>query len=457
MLKRKIDKYLLEWKNDENHLPLILTGARQIGKTTSIREFASSNYESVIEINFFEEPKYKSIFNNGYSPKDVIKEISTLNPEFEFIPKKTLIFFDEVQQYMDATTSLKFFAEDGNYDVICSGSALGVAYKEVSSVSVGFKQDKQMYSLDFEEFLWAKGYSDKQIEDLKNNILNLEPYSINIMNTFNKLFFEYILTGGMPKVVNRYIESDNFSGLLDMQKQILKDYDDDITKYVKGLDVAKVRNVYRHIAFQLGKDNHKFQITKLGHGARANQYVGCQEWLSDAGVANVCYCLNDLSLPIKGNENQDNYRLYFADTSLLLASLDEESQDDLRTNKNLGVYKGSMYENFAGEALRKQGYDLYFYKSEDARTELDFVIRVKNNIVPIEIKSNKGTSRSLNAVIEDKNISEITYGIKFSNNNIGYSNNIITLPFFSLFLLKDALKKRDNTKLGQLIEKISNK
>ena len=450
MLKRKIDVFLEEWKNRE-HNPLIIKGARQIGKTTSIMEFAKKNYESVIEINFISNPEYIQIFKSGFNVDSIILELSILNPNLKFVPNNTLIFFDEVQEYMDATTSLKFFALDKRFDVICSGSALGVKYNKVKSVAVGFKEDYTMYSLDFEEFLWAKGYEDNIINSLFNNVLDLKPYSDLVLDKMNSLFMEYILVGGMPKIVSTYIEQGNYSGIPNRQNQLYQDYLDDIRKYVEGLDASRVENMYLHVASQLGKDNPKFQITKLGHGARANQYEGCAQWLSDAGVVNICYCLNSLTLPLKGNENPNNYRLYFADTSLLIASMDEESRKDLLVSKNLGVYKGALYENFAAEALMKQGYELFFYRSEDSRTELDFLIRLKDSIVPIEIKANKGSARSLNAVIEDKKIDEIKYGIKFSNNNIGVANNMLTLPFFTLFMLKSVITNMKDTKFEEFV------
>ncbi len=451
MLRRKIELYLETWKN-RNHKPLIIKGARQIGKTTSILNFARRNYSSVIYINFYESPEYKQIFNDGYGVDNIIHNLSFMRPDLQFIPNNTLIFFDEIQEYMDATTSLKFFSIDGNYDVICSGSSLGVKYKNVSSVSVGYKEDLEMFSLDFEEFLWANGYSDEQINTLLiDNILKLKPYSSLILNQMNKLFLDYIIVGGMPAIVNHYIETKTFSNLLDMQKQLLKDYDDDIGKYANGLESSRIRNIFRHIAPQLGKDNHKFQITKLGHGARSYQYKGCEEWLSDAGVINTCYCLNQLELPLKGNENQENYRIYFSDTSLLLASLDDESQNDLRFNKNLNVYKGALYENFCAEALRKQGYELHYYRSEDSRTELDFLLRIKDNIVPIEVKAGKSKARSLSAVINDDSIPSIQYGIKYSMNNIGAENHIITLPYFTLFLLKQVISEMNDTPLQDYI------
>jgi len=445
MLKRKIDVFLQEWKNRE-HNPLIIKGARQIGKTTSIMEFAKKNYESVIEINFISNPEYIQIFKGGFDVDSVVLELSILNPNLKFIPNNTLIFFDEVQEYMDATTSLKFFALDKRFDVICSESS-----PIVNDTSIGFKEDYTMYSLDFEEFLWAKGYEDNIINSLFNNALELKPYSDLVLDKMNSLFMEYILTGGMPKIVSTYISQGNYSGIPDRQKQLYQDYLDDIRKYVEGLDASRVENMYLHVASQLGKENPKFQITKLGHGARANQYEGCAQWLADAGVVNIGYCLNSLSLPLKGNENPNNYRVYFADTSLLIASMDEESRKDLLVSKNLGVYNGALYENFAAEALIKQGYDLLFYRSEDSRTELDFLIRIKDNIVPIEIKANKGSARSLNTVIDDKKIDEIKYGIKFSNNNIGVANNVLTLPFFTIFMLKRVITNMKDTKFEEFV------
>ena len=440
MLKRKVDVFLQEWKNRE-HNPLIIKGARQIGKTTSIMEFAKKNYESVIEINFISNPEYIQIFKGGFDVDSVVLELSILNPNLKFIPNNTLIFFDEVQEYMDATTSLKFFALDKRFDVICSESS-----PIVNDTSIGFKEDYTMYSLDFEEFLWAKGYEDNIINSLFNNALELKPYSDLVLDKMNSLFMEYILTGGMPKIVSTYISQGNYSGIPNRQ-----DYLDDIRKYVEGLDASRVENMYLHVASQLGKENPKFQITKLGHGARANQYEGCAQWLADAGVVNIGYCLNSLSLPLKGNENPNNYRVYFADTSLLIASMDEESRKDLLVSKNLGVYKGALYENFAAEALIKQDYDLLFYRSEDSRTELDFLIRIKDNIVPIEIKANKGSARSLNTVIDDKKIDEIKYGIKFSNNNIGVANNVLTLPFFTIFMLKRVITNMKDTKFEEFV------
>ena len=295
-LHRKVNEFLMRWKQNPERMPLIIKGARQIGKTSSIKYFAES-YKHFVEINFITEPQYLKIFSSGYSPENVIKEISLINPEFEFVPNETLIFFDEMQACPDCATCLKFFKIDGRYDVICSGSLLGINYEEITSVSVGFKEDYQMNSLDFEEFLWAKGYSQNQIESMYTHIKNTEPFSENEFDVWMNCFKEYMITGGMPHIVNKFIEQNNFSGILQDQIQILKAYEEDILKYAKGLDKAKIKNVYTHIPAFLAKENKRYQITKIASGARNREYIGTIDWLKDAGIVNVCYNLAQPELP----------------------------------------------------------------------------------------------------------------------------------------------------------------
>ena len=343
LLRRKVDKFLMDWKNNPDRKPLIIKGARQIGKTRSIEWFASQNYKCVVQINFVEQTKYKGIFDDGFEVDTIIKNISLLNPDIKFVPGSTLFFFDELQACPNCATSLKFFKLDGRFDVICSGSLMGINYKEIESNSVGYKEDYEMYSMDFEEFLWAKGYSEEFIDDLYAHMLEIKPLANLQMDVLFDLFRDYVTIGGMPEVVNTYIKNNNFSGTLGIQKQLLTDYEEDITKYVDGLDKAKVKAVYNHISTFLAKENKRFLITKIGQNARNRDYVGCVEWLADAGVINVCYCLNLPELPLKGNYDPKLYKIYFKDTGLLIASLDEEAQEDLRANKNLGTYKGAIY------------------------------------------------------------------------------------------------------------------
>lgn len=441
-LKRKIDDYLIEWKNSENKLPLIIKGARQIGKTNSIRNFGNNNYKTFIEINFALQPQFKTIFEEGFEVDNIIKNITLKMPELELSENKTLIFFDEMQDCVSVATSLKAFREDGRYDVICSGSLMGINYKEIESNSVGNKEDYIMSSLDFEEFLWAKGYNDDQIEDLYKHMVDLQPLSNLQYDVMMSNFKEYMIVGGMPAIVNQFVKNKNFSGILKMQKQILLDYEEDITKYAGGLDKTKILNCYRKIPVFLGNENKKFQISKIVDGARNREYVGVIEWLANAGIVNISYAMEQACLPLKGNYNPDNYRLYFADTGLLIGSLDEEVQEDLRNNENMNTYKGAIYENIVGDMLVKEGYDLYFYKDDSKKIEMDFMVRDKDSLIPIEVKANNNATVSLNNLINSNLYKDIKYGIKLCNKNIGYNGKFYTFPYFLSFLLKKYLKEK---------------
>lgn len=441
-MKRKIDTFLIEWKNNPDKKPLIVKGARQIGKTRSIEWFGNQNYQSVISINFVEQKKYKEIFNDGFEVDTILKNISLLNPDFKFIPGDTLFFFDELQACPNCATSLKFFKLDGRFDVICSGSLMGINYKEIESNSVGYKDDFEMHSMDFEEFLWAKGYSDDFIKELYMHMLHIEPFSSLQMEILLELFRDYVILGGMPEVVNTYIRNKNFSGTLKIQKQLLKDYEEDITKYVEGLDKAKVKAVYNHISTFLAKENKRFQITKIAKNARNRDYIGCVEWLADAGVINICYCMNQPELPLKGNYDPKLYKIYFKDTGLLIASLDEEAQEDLRANKNLGTYKGAIYENIVGDMLVKQGYQLFYYNTDKPALEMDFFIRDADSLIPVEVKANDGATASLNKLLKEDKYSDVKYGIKLCYKNIGFNGQFYTFPYFLTFLLKRFVAER---------------
>ena len=435
-LRRKIDDFLVKWKSDEKHRPLIVKGPRQVGKTESIRRFANAEYENVIEINFVEQPKYKMIISDGFATDSIIKNISLLDTTKRFVSGKTMIFFDELQEFPEIATALKFFAIDGRFDVICSGSMLGINYHRIESNSVGYKTDFEMYSLDFEEFLWAKGYGDNQISDILNHMNNLVPFNQLEIDLWHSLFIDYCILGGMPAVVREYISRGTFEGSLEIQRQLLADYKEDIRKYAEGVDQTRILNVFNQIPVQLAKDNKKFQISKVASGARFKDYRGCIEWLCDAGMINICHCLNFPELPLKGNYDDLKYKLYFCDTGLLVAMLDEEAQEDLRANKNLGVYKGALFENIVGEALTKSGYGLYYYKRENSTLEEDFFIRTADELIPVEVKAANGKAKSLTTLINNTRYSDISHGIKLISGNIGCENGIYTFPYFCTFLLK---------------------
>ena len=441
-LKRKIDDFLMEWKNNSDKKPLIIRGPRQVGKTESVRKFASENYGQVVEINFIEEPKYKIITESGYSTNEIIKSISLLDNSKKFVPNETLIFFDEIQDFPEIATALKFFCMDGRFDVICSGSMFGINYNRIESNSVGYKTDYTMYSMDFEEFLWTKGY-DSAADEILEHMNLLKPFSTVEMNVYNSLFLDYCILGGMPAVVRQYIEKGTFEGILDVQRQLLKDYQEDIKKYADGVDKTRILNIFRHIPVQLAKENKKFQISKVASGARFKDYRGCIEWLDEAGLINICYCMQVPELPLGGNYDDTKYKIYFKDTGLLIAMLDEEAQDDLRVNKNMNVYKGGLYESIVGEALVKSGCKLYYYKKENSTLEEDFFLRTKTKLIPVEVKAANNKSKSLSTLIESEKYSEISYGIKLCNRNIGFENNIYTFPHFCTFLLKRYLKDKE--------------
>ena len=443
MLKRKIDKYLEEWKASVDKKPLIVKGARQVGKTASIRYFGEKYYNNIVEINFALQPKYKQIFADGYEVDSIIKNITLLNPTLVVVPHETLLFFDELQEYPDCATSLKSFKQDGRYDVICSGSLMGLYYQQIESNSVGYKTDYEMYSLDFEEFLWAKGYDEHFINDLYQHMVELKPLSNMQMDVLGGLFSDYMILGGMPEVVNRYIESGQFSGLLQLQRQLLQDYEEDITKYASGFDKAKVLAVYRHITTFLAAENKRFQVTKIARGARNREYIGAVEWLANAGIINICYCLQTPSLPLKGNYDAKLYKVYYRDTGLLIASLDEEAQEDLRANRNFGTYKGAIFENIVADMLAKQGYDLYYYRSESPSLEMDFFVRDAQSLIPVEVKAKDNATVSLNRLIssDKEKYDDIQYGIKLCNKNIGFNGKFYTFPYFLTFLLRRFLKR----------------
>ncbi len=441
-LKRKIDDYLKAWKDNPKHMPLIVKGARQIGKSESILNFANKEYDNVIYINFALEKKFTTIVEDGYDVNSIIKNISFIDPLKKFNEPNTVIIFDEIQDYPDIATSLKSFCIDKKYDVICSGSLLGINYKKIHSNSVGYKTDIEMYSMDFEEFLWALGYTNNQIDIVLNNMLNFKPLSNTQFETFKRLFLDYCVLGGMPAIVSSYVENKNFSNTLDLQRQIILDYEEDVRKYAEGLDQTKIISVYRSIPVQLAKENKKFQYSLVSRNARSREYIGCIEWLADAGIASLCHCLNFPELPLKGNFDINKFKIYVPDTGLLIANLDKEAQDDLRQNKNLGVYKGALYENFIAEALRKQDYALYYYKKDEGSLEQDFFIRSKNELIPIEVKAKSSKANSMLNLINNSKYKDIKHGIKFSNNNIGYSDYIITFPYFCAFMLSRFMEKQ---------------
>jgi predicted AAA+ superfamily ATPase len=297
--------------------------------------------------------------------------------------------------------------------------------------------------MDFEECLWATGYGSDVVNDLLSHMRSVTPFNQTDMNVFGGLFMDYCLLGGMPEVVRSFVEKGTFEGTLALQRSLIADYKEDIKKYVEGIDKTRVLNVFNSIPVQLAKENKKFQISKVASGAKFKDYWGCIEWLDDAGMVNLCHCLHTPELPLRGNFEEKKYKIYFKDTGLLVANLDDESQEDLRANRNMNVYKGALYENIVAEILSKQGYELFYYKKENSTLEQDFFVRTKKTLVPVEVKAKAGTAKSLSTLVKSDAYPDITTGIKFSAGNVGFQNNIYTFPYFCVFLLKRYLSGVD--------------
>jgi len=435
-LRRKIDEFLKTWKQTPGHMPLIIKGARQIGKTESILHFAEKEYANVVNINFALESGYKTITSDGYEVDRILRNITLIDPSKRFVAGNTLILFDEIQEHPDIATTLKAFRIDGRFDVICSGSLLGINYRRIHSNSVGNKQDYEMFSMDFEEFLWAKGYSDATILEILSHMTEQRPFSDTEFMVFRRLFLDYCVLGGMPAVVRQYIETGLFTGSKDIQEQIRLDYEEDIRKYAEGLDQTKIIGIYRNVPVQLAKENKKFQYSKVSPSARAREYSGCIDWLRDAGVVLQCFCLGFPELPLKGNYDETKFKLYYPDTGLLVSALDDEAQEDLRVNKNLGVYKGALYENMVAEALYKQNFGLFYYMNDTATLEADFFVRTQDSLIPVEVKAGQNKAASLRTLIQSDRYKDVSFGIKFGDYNIGCSDCVETFPWFCAFLLK---------------------
>ncbi len=435
-LRRKIDEFLKTWKQTPGHMPLIIKGARQIGKTESILHFAEKEYANVVNINFALESGYKTITSDGYEVDRILRNITLIDPSKRFVAGNTLILFDEIQEHPDIATTLKAFRIDGRFDVICSGSLLEINYRRIHSNSVGNKQDYEMFSMDFEEFLWAKGYSDATILEILSHMTEQRPFSDTEFMVFRRLFLDYCVLGGMPAVVRQYIETGLFTGSKDIQEQIRLDYEEDIRKYAEGLNQTKIVGIYRNVPVQLAKENKKFQYSKVSPSARAREYSGCIDWLRDAGVVLQCFCLGFPELPLKGNYDETKFKLYYPDTGLLVSTLDDEAQEDLRVNKNLGVYKGALYENMVAEALYKQNFGLFYYMNDTATLEADFFVRTQDSLIPVEVKAGQNKAVSLRTLIQSERYKDVSFGIKFGDYNIGCSDCVETFPWFCAFLLK---------------------
>ncbi len=438
MLNRKIYNKLLDWKQQPDHKPLVVRGCRQCGKTYSVLEFARKNYKQVIYFNFFERKELKSIFADSLQIDDIMLNTSVvMHIANKFKAGQTCLIFDEVQECPEARASLKFFKLDGRFDVICTGSLLGVrGYREnPSSIPVGYESHIDMYPLDFEEFLWANGLDESVVERLKQCLESQTPIPEAIHLQMRQLLLRYVVVGGMPEVVNDFVANKNMNSVIQKQREIIETYRDDMIKYAARDIKANIIDCFDSIPRQLSKENKKFQYSVIKKGGRADKFENCLRWIEDAGIIKRCYNLSVTQLPFKGNSIPDVFKVYMVDTGLFVSMLDDGTQYDILQG-NLHIYKGAIFENLMADILTKMGRQLYYYH-KDKGIELDFMIRYKGQSTPLEIKATNGNAKSLKTVMAHPEKYDVTQAIKLADCNIGYENNILTLPLYMVFLLTE--------------------
>ena len=435
MLKRKMYQFLLDWKSSKGKECLLIKGARQTGKTFIVEEFGAKEYKSFVEINFLKSPGLKAIFDGDLSADAIYSKMSAHLPGTRFTKGDTLVFLDEIQKCASARTALKFLAEDGRYDVIASGSLLGLHYgqdadeevEEVESVPVGFERQVIMYSLDFEEFLWAYGYEQETVDYLRSFFERREKVPADINEKFESILREYIVVGGMPEAVQKFVDTKDFNEVQIVQEKILASYDDDISNHAKGAEKVKIRACYDSLPRQLARENKKFKYSEVDKRGNARKYGDSVMWLKDSNLVHVCYNVSEPYIPLTGNSKNDEFKLYLNDSGLLLAKYGMQTKLLVLTKKLLGNAKGGIYENVISEMLIKRGYNLNYFKTQNSSTELEFLVEQNGEVVPIEVKAGNSSTVSLNNFITNYHPS-VAY--KLIDGNIGVSDGKITLPHY---------------------------
>ena len=439
MLRRKIEKTLSDWKNTPNHKPLILKGCRQCGKTFSVLDFAKKNYEHVVYLNFFVNPQYASVFSGSLEVDNITMLLSALmGKDAIFEAGKTILILDEIQDCPDARTALKFFKLDGRYDVIGTGSLLGVkgyGDKEPKSIPVGYETVIDMTPLDFEEFLWANGISEQIITLLHTHLQNQTPVPDALHARMRELLLQYTVVGGMPDVVQTFVDSRRMDEVLQLQRDIVRSYEDDMVKYADKKDKAVIKECFQSIPKQLSKENKKFQYSVVKKGATASKFAGSLQWIEDAGIIARCYNLFITELPLDGNADQDTFKVYMRDTGLFVSMLEDGTQFDILQGNLLG-YKGAIFEGLIADIFSKMGRKLYYFHKESG-LEVDFIIRYKGACTLVEVKANTGNVKSTKTVLRHPEKYHVTQAIKLGDYNIGLSEQILTLPLYMAFLLRE--------------------
>ena len=448
MLRRKIETFFNEWKKSTDRKPLVIKGIRQCGKTYIVQKFAKENYESVVYMNFILEPDKKAAFTGNLDVDTIVLNLSALIKGSRFINGKTCIILDEIQECKEARTALKSFHIDGRFDAIATSSLLGVKGYGKSrnkskddegqdSVPVGYETIVDMHPLDFEEFLWANGISDTIIDAVKSYFDNEKAVPDGIHKAMTELLYRYVIVGGLPEVVNCYLETKNIELIYKLQRNLIAEYEEDMVKYAADTDKPHIRECFESIPKQLAKENKKFQYSIVRKGGRASQYSGSIQWLEDAGIVRRCYNTRITELPLEGNAIQDCFKLYTTDIGIFMAMLDYGTQTDILKGNLLG-YKGAIFENLMADFLCKSGQKLYYFH-KDSGLELDFLVRFKDECVIIEVKAKSSKAKSMATILKNKNVYHIKSAIKLGQYNVGREGDVLTIPLYMGFLIKDKL------------------
>ena len=442
MFRRKIEQVLLDWKKNKDKMPIVIKGCRQCGKTFSVLDFARKNYGNVVYLDFFLNPQYKSIFDDSLEIDNILVNISTLLPNVRIVPGDTCFVFDEIQDCPRARTSLKFFKIDGRFDVICTGSLLGVSGcrsqdpddDRFAPVPVGYEKIVEMYPMDFEEWLWTNGIQEAVFRKLEDCLSSLVPVPEVIHRRMTQLLQQYVIVGGMPRAVTTFMETHNIQEVVSVQNAIIEGYKTDMLKYAPQPDKPRIRECFESIPKQLSRENKKFAYAQVRANGRGRDYQGSLQWIEDAGIIRKCYNLEIPELPLDGNAISEQFKVYMADTGLFVSMLERETAHDI-LNGNLFGYKGAIFENLIADIFGKMGRKLYYYR-KDSGLEVDFVIRYDGECTLVEVKASSGNVKSTKTILAHPEKYHVSRAIKLGNYNIGTSDQITTLPLYMAFLLK---------------------
>ena len=442
MFRRKIEQVLLDWKKNKDKMPIVIKGCRQCGKTFSVLDFARKNYGNVVYLDFFLNPQYKSIFDDSLEIDNILVNISTLLTNVRIVPRDTCFVFDEIQDCPRARTSLKFFKIDGRFDVICTGSLLGVSgYRSqdpdddrFAPVPVGYEKIVEMYPMDFEEWLWTNGIQEAVFRKLEDCLSSLVPVPEVIHRRMTQLLQQYVIVGGMPRAVTTFMETHNIQEVVSVQNAIIEGYKTDMLKYAPQPDKPRIRECFESIPKQLSRENKKFAYAQVRANGRGRDYQGSLQWIEDAGIIRKCYNLEIPELPLDGNAISEQFKVYMADTGLFISMLERETAHDI-LNGNLFGYKGAIFENLIADIFGKMGRKLYYYR-KDSGLEVDFVMRYDGECTLVEVKASSGNVKSTKTILAHPEKYHVSRAIKLGNYNIGTSDQITTLPLYMAFLLK---------------------